>query len=121
MRAATTERTWCNRWTRPSSGSARTILTSYARGRGLEPARLAAAGPACISRRADVHIWEYRTPVEEVMRSLDDVVRSGKALYVAISDTVAWKIAQALRPPPRNRRRPVRLPHPTRRAAPGAG
>lgn len=42
-----------------------------------------------------VHIWEYRTPVEEVMRSLDDVVRSGKALYVAISDTVAWKIAQA--------------------------
>ena len=29
-----------------------------------------------------VHIWEYRTPVEEVMRALDDVVRAGKALCV---------------------------------------
>ncbi|KAG0266911.1 hypothetical protein BG011_000050 [Mortierella polycephala] len=33
-----------------------------------------------------VHLWEYRTPAEEVMRALDDVVRSGKALYVAVSD-----------------------------------
>jgi aryl-alcohol dehydrogenase-like predicted oxidoreductase len=41
-----------------------------------------------------VHIWEYRTPVEEVMRSLDDIVRAGKALYVGISDTPAWKVAQ---------------------------
>ncbi|KAF9332298.1 hypothetical protein BG006_004818 [Podila minutissima] len=31
-----------------------------------------------------VHMWEYRTPVQEVMRALDDVVRSGKALYVGI-------------------------------------
>ena len=42
-----------------------------------------------------VHIWEYRTPIEEVMRSLDDIVRAGKALYVGISDTPAWKISQA--------------------------
>ena len=42
-----------------------------------------------------VHIWEHRTPVEEVMRALDDAVRSGKVGYLAISDTVAWKIAQA--------------------------
>ncbi|KAG0244002.1 hypothetical protein BGX31_009958 [Mortierella sp. GBA43] len=34
-----------------------------------------------------VHLWEYRTPIFEVMRALDDVVRSGKALYVAVSDT----------------------------------
>ena len=25
-----------------------------------------------------VHIYEYRTPIEEIMRSLDDVIRSGK-------------------------------------------
>ncbi|CAG8532587.1 20422_t:CDS:10 [Cetraspora pellucida] len=42
-----------------------------------------------------VHIWEYRTPIEEVMRSLDDVVRSGKVLYVAISDTPAWVFSRA--------------------------
>lgn len=42
-----------------------------------------------------VHVWEYRTPVEEVMRGLDDLVRAGKVLYVGISDTPAWKVAQA--------------------------
>jgi aryl-alcohol dehydrogenase-like predicted oxidoreductase len=42
-----------------------------------------------------VHAWDFRTPVEETMRALDDVVRSGKALYVAVSDTPAWVIATA--------------------------
>ncbi|RIB24038.1 aldo/keto reductase [Gigaspora rosea] len=42
-----------------------------------------------------VHAWEFRTPTEEVMRSLDDIIRSGKALYVAISDTPAWVISHA--------------------------
>ena len=42
-----------------------------------------------------VHIWEFRTPVAEVMRGLDDLVRQGKVLYVAISDAPAWKIAEA--------------------------
>ncbi|KAF0341918.1 aldo/keto reductase [Gigaspora margarita] len=42
-----------------------------------------------------VHAWEYRTPIEEVLRSLDDVVRSGKVLYVAISDSPAWVISCA--------------------------
>ncbi|KAG0085531.1 hypothetical protein BGZ93_000626 [Podila epicladia] len=40
-----------------------------------------------------VHLWEYRTPIQEVMRALDDVVRSGKALYVGISDAPAWVTA----------------------------
>lgn len=40
-----------------------------------------------------VHIWEYRTPRMEVLRALDDVVRSGKALYIAISDTPAWVVS----------------------------
>jgi aryl-alcohol dehydrogenase-like predicted oxidoreductase len=42
-----------------------------------------------------VHVWDVFTPVEEVMRALDDVARSGKALYVGISDTPAWIVAQA--------------------------
>jgi len=42
-----------------------------------------------------VHIWDEITPVEEVMRGLDDIVRQGKVLYVGISDAPAWWIAQA--------------------------
>jgi aryl-alcohol dehydrogenase-like predicted oxidoreductase len=42
-----------------------------------------------------VHIWDQITPVEEVMRGLDDLVRQGKILYVGISDAPAWWIAQA--------------------------
>jgi aryl-alcohol dehydrogenase-like predicted oxidoreductase len=42
-----------------------------------------------------VHIWDGLTPVEEVMRGLDDLVRQGKVLYVGISDAPAWWIARA--------------------------
>ncbi|KAF9366666.1 hypothetical protein BGX34_011061 [Mortierella sp. NVP85] len=42
-----------------------------------------------------VHLWEYRTPINEVMRALDDVVRAGKALYVAVSDTPSWVVSSA--------------------------
>ncbi len=43
-----------------------------------------------------VHIWDAFTPVEEVVRALDDVVSAGKVLYVGISDTPAWLVAQAV-------------------------
>lgn len=42
-----------------------------------------------------VHARDTLTPVEEVMRSLDDQVRLGKILYVAVSDWPAWEAAQA--------------------------
>ncbi len=42
-----------------------------------------------------IHAWDQITPIEEVMRALDDVVRAGKVLYVGASDTPAWVIAQA--------------------------
>ena len=42
-----------------------------------------------------VHAWDERTPTEELMRALDDAVRSGKILYVGVSDFPAWKVAQA--------------------------
>jgi aryl-alcohol dehydrogenase-like predicted oxidoreductase len=42
-----------------------------------------------------LHCWDFLTPIEEVMRALDDLVRAGKVLYLGISDTPAWKVAQA--------------------------
>ncbi|HEY2459649.1 MAG TPA: aldo/keto reductase [Candidatus Acidoferrum sp.] len=42
-----------------------------------------------------LHIWDQITPVEEVMRGLDDLVHQGKILYAGISDAPAWWIAQA--------------------------
>jgi len=42
-----------------------------------------------------VHIWDQITPVEEVMRGLDDLVRQGKIMYAGVSDAPAWWIAQA--------------------------
>lgn len=43
-----------------------------------------------------VHIWDAFTPIEEVMRALDDVVRAGKALYVGISDTPSWVVSRGV-------------------------
>lgn len=42
-----------------------------------------------------LHMWDGLTPVEEVMRALDDLVRAGKVLYIGISDTPAWVVSQA--------------------------
>lgn len=42
-----------------------------------------------------VHAWDQMTPVEEIMRGLDDLVHQGKVLYVGMSDAPAWWIAQA--------------------------
>jgi len=42
-----------------------------------------------------LHIWDKITPVEEVMRAFDDLVRQGKVLYAGVSDVPAWWIAQA--------------------------
>jgi len=42
-----------------------------------------------------LHAWDFSTHVEEIMRALDDLVRSGKVLYVGISDTPAWIVSQA--------------------------
>ena len=40
-----------------------------------------------------VHAWDDDTPYEETMRALDDVVRSGKVLYVGVSDHPAWVVS----------------------------
>ena len=49
--------------------------------------------------RVDVlflHQFDRRTPIEEQMRALEDVVRSGKVLYPAVSNYAAWQVQQAL-------------------------
>ncbi|MEZ4671960.1 MAG: aldo/keto reductase [Anaerolineae bacterium] len=42
-----------------------------------------------------LHAWDYMTPVEEVLRGLDDLVRAGKSRYIAISDSPAWVVSEA--------------------------
>ncbi|MFG6192204.1 aldo/keto reductase [Nonomuraea sp. JJY05] len=42
-----------------------------------------------------VHLWDRHTPIEETMRGLDEAVRSGKVLYVGISDAPAWVVSRA--------------------------
>lgn len=42
-----------------------------------------------------LHMWDGMTPIEEVMRGLDDLVRSGKVLYIGVSDTPAWVVSRA--------------------------
>lgn len=41
-----------------------------------------------------LHQWDDTTPVEEVLRGMDDLVRAGKVLYVGISDTPAWQVSR---------------------------
>src|SRR4051794_36405262 len=43
-----------------------------------------------------VHGWDELTPVEETLGALDDLVRSGKVLYVGLCNYAAWQIALAL-------------------------
>jgi aryl-alcohol dehydrogenase-like predicted oxidoreductase len=42
-----------------------------------------------------LHIWDANTPIDETMAALHDLVRAGKVRYIGVSDTPAWKIAQA--------------------------
>jgi aryl-alcohol dehydrogenase-like predicted oxidoreductase len=41
-----------------------------------------------------LHAWDFTTPVEEVLRGLDDLVRAGKVVYAGISDTPAWQVSR---------------------------
>ena len=42
-----------------------------------------------------LHMWDYTTPVEEVLRGVDDLIRAGQVLYFGLSDTPAYVIAKA--------------------------
>ncbi len=42
------------------------------------------------------HAPDYTTPIEETLRTLDDMVRSGRVRYIACSNYRAWRVAEAL-------------------------
>lgn len=43
-----------------------------------------------------LHMWDFRTPVEEVLQSVHHLIASGKVLYFAFSDTPAWVVSYAI-------------------------
>jgi aryl-alcohol dehydrogenase-like predicted oxidoreductase len=43
-----------------------------------------------------IHRWDYRTPIEETMEALHDVVKAGKARYIGASAMFAWQFQKAL-------------------------
>ena len=41
-----------------------------------------------------LHVWDQRTPVDEILRAFDDLVRAGKIGYIGLSDTPAWQASR---------------------------
>ena len=41
------------------------------------------------------HMWDWRTPIEDILDGLSRVVRDGKARYIGISNCFAWQLAKA--------------------------
>lgn len=41
------------------------------------------------------HMWDYQTPLYEIMEGLNDMVKSGKTRYIGISNCFAWQLAKA--------------------------
>ena len=41
-----------------------------------------------------LHIWDDLTPIDEILRGIDDLIRQGKVNYAAISDTPAWVVSK---------------------------
>jgi aryl-alcohol dehydrogenase-like predicted oxidoreductase len=41
-----------------------------------------------------LHMWDFHTPVEEILRAFDDLVRQGKVNYVGVSDLPAWQASR---------------------------
>jgi aryl-alcohol dehydrogenase-like predicted oxidoreductase len=71
-------------------------------GRGLSRKHIMASIDASLSRLEldyvdlyQIHRWDPRTPIEETMEALHDVVKAGKARYIGASSMFAWQFAKA--------------------------
>jgi aryl-alcohol dehydrogenase-like predicted oxidoreductase len=71
-------------------------------GRGLSRKHILASIDASLQRLGldyvdlyQIHRWDPRTPIEETMEVLHDVVRAGKARYIGASSMYAWQFAKA--------------------------
>jgi 1-deoxyxylulose-5-phosphate synthase len=77
-------------------------MTPGENGRGLSRKHVLAAVDASLRRLGmdyvdlyQIHRWDSRTPIEETMEALNDVVRAGKARYLGASSVYAWQLAKA--------------------------
>jgi len=43
-----------------------------------------------------IHTWDARTPLEETLRALDDLILAGKVRYIGCSNYAAWQLCRAL-------------------------
>ena len=73
-------------------------------GRGLSRKHVLASIDASLQRLGhdyvdlyQTHRWDPRTPIEETMEALHDVVKAGKARYIGASSMYAWQFAKAQR------------------------
>jgi 1-deoxyxylulose-5-phosphate synthase len=71
-------------------------------GRGLSRKHIIASIDASLARLGldyvdlyQIHRWDPRTPIEETMEALHDVVKAGKARYIGASSMYAWQFAKA--------------------------
>ena len=71
--------------------------------RGLSRKHLMSAIDASLKRLGtdyvdlyQIHRYDAETPIEETLRALDDIVRSGKARYLGASSMAAWQFTRAL-------------------------
>jgi aryl-alcohol dehydrogenase-like predicted oxidoreductase len=77
-------------------------ITPGENGGGLSRKHILAAIDASLARLGmdyvdlyQIHRWDPRTPIEETMEALHDVVRAGKARYLGASSMFAWQFAKA--------------------------
>ncbi|HZM54163.1 MAG TPA: aldo/keto reductase, partial [Acidimicrobiales bacterium] len=77
-------------------------MTPGENGGGLSRKHILSAIDASLARLGmeyvdlyQIHRWDPRTPIEETMEALHDVVRAGKARYVGASSMFAWQFAKA--------------------------
>jgi aryl-alcohol dehydrogenase-like predicted oxidoreductase len=71
-------------------------------GQGLSRKAILAAIDASLTRLGtdyvdlyQIHRWDPKTPIEETLEALNDVVRSGKARYLGASSMWAWQFSKA--------------------------
>jgi aryl-alcohol dehydrogenase-like predicted oxidoreductase len=106
------------RWLAQRGARQRVVLATKCRGRmgrgpndeGLSRMHVTAACEASLRRlRTDsidlyqTHAFDAEVPIDETLRALDDLVRSGKVRYAGCSNYPAWRLAQALAASERHR------------------
>ncbi len=78
-------------------------MTDDPNDRGLSRKHLMASIDASLARLGtdyvdlyQIHRWDSDTPIDETLRGLDDIVRSGKARYIGASSMMSWQFMKAL-------------------------